>query len=210
MRTWVPSLASLSGLRILCCHELWCRSQAWLRSHFAVAVVRPAAVADSTSILGTSICHKCGPKKTKRPKKTKPQIGTFGHLGGLVLLMWRFSFSGGGHLFCLSLHFCLGFSLTCHPLLLFCSFILSFSISDSLPVPLSFLVCFSPSFSVFLYLFLLFSWFMLFFLLHTCTSQLSPPLLSPCGCPLAPPRLPHPSLLSSQFYPEWSRLLLWA
>ena len=27
MRLWVPSLASLSGLRIRCCSELWCRSQ---------------------------------------------------------------------------------------------------------------------------------------------------------------------------------------
>ena len=26
MRTWVPSLASLSGLRIWLCRELWCRS----------------------------------------------------------------------------------------------------------------------------------------------------------------------------------------
>ena len=27
----VPSLALLSGLRILHCHELWCRSQLWCR-----------------------------------------------------------------------------------------------------------------------------------------------------------------------------------
>ena len=25
MRMWVQSLASVSGLRIWCCHELWCR-----------------------------------------------------------------------------------------------------------------------------------------------------------------------------------------
>ena len=31
-------LASLSGLRIRHCHELWCRSQMWLGSHVAVAV----------------------------------------------------------------------------------------------------------------------------------------------------------------------------
>ena len=35
----VQSLASLSGLRIWRCRELWCRSQTWLRSHIAVAVV---------------------------------------------------------------------------------------------------------------------------------------------------------------------------
>ena len=32
-------LASLSGLRIQCCRELWCRSQTRLRSCVAVAVV---------------------------------------------------------------------------------------------------------------------------------------------------------------------------
>ena len=34
----VRSLALLSGLRIHCCGELWCRSQMWLWSHVAVAV----------------------------------------------------------------------------------------------------------------------------------------------------------------------------
>ena len=32
-------LASLSGSWILCCHELWCRSQMWLRSQVAIAMV---------------------------------------------------------------------------------------------------------------------------------------------------------------------------
>ena len=36
MRFW--SLASLSGWRIWCCQELWCRSQKWPTSHVAVAV----------------------------------------------------------------------------------------------------------------------------------------------------------------------------
>jgi len=39
MRTWVQSLVSLSGLRILCCHELQGRLQMWLGSRFVVAVV---------------------------------------------------------------------------------------------------------------------------------------------------------------------------
>ena len=38
MRMQVPSLASLSGLRIWHCHELWCRSQMRLGSGVAVAV----------------------------------------------------------------------------------------------------------------------------------------------------------------------------
>ena len=39
VRLWVLSLALLSGLRIWRCCELWCRSQTWLRSGVAVAVV---------------------------------------------------------------------------------------------------------------------------------------------------------------------------
>ena len=39
MRMRVPSLARLSGLRIHCFCELWCRSQMWLGSDVAVAVV---------------------------------------------------------------------------------------------------------------------------------------------------------------------------
>ena len=39
MRMWVQALASLSGLRIQCCHRLWCRSQMGLGSGVAVAVV---------------------------------------------------------------------------------------------------------------------------------------------------------------------------
>ena len=35
----VRSLASLSGLRIQCCHELGCRSKMWLGSGIAVAVL---------------------------------------------------------------------------------------------------------------------------------------------------------------------------
>ena len=40
MRMWVPCPASLSGLRILHCCELWCGSQTWLGSHVAMAVVQ--------------------------------------------------------------------------------------------------------------------------------------------------------------------------
>ena len=38
MRFWIPSLVSLSGLRIQHCCELWCSSQTWLRSDVAVAL----------------------------------------------------------------------------------------------------------------------------------------------------------------------------
>ena len=39
MRLQVRSLAFFRGLRIWCCHELWCRLQTWLGSGIAVAMV---------------------------------------------------------------------------------------------------------------------------------------------------------------------------
>ena len=70
MRTWVRSMVSFSGLRILHCHELQCRLQKRLRSYVAVAVVQGGSYSsDSTPSLGTSICsYVCGPKKTKKRK----------------------------------------------------------------------------------------------------------------------------------------------
>ena len=61
MRLPVWSLASLSGLRIRCCCELWCRSKTWLRSWVSAG----SCSSDSTPSLGTSICLGCGPKKKK-------------------------------------------------------------------------------------------------------------------------------------------------
>ena len=69
-RIW--SLASLSGLRIQRCHEPWCRLQTWLGSHIAVAVVQARSYSsDQTPILGTSICFRYSPKRTKKEKKKK-------------------------------------------------------------------------------------------------------------------------------------------
>ena len=71
----VQFLALLSGLRIWCCHELWCRSQTLLRSRVAVALVQAKGYSsDSTTSLGTYIYHGCGPKKTKKKKKTLTNI----------------------------------------------------------------------------------------------------------------------------------------
>ena len=70
MRMRVQSLASLSGLRIRHCHELWCRPQTWLGSHVAVAVAQAVSYSSNwTPILGTSICRGCGPNKSKDKKK---------------------------------------------------------------------------------------------------------------------------------------------
>ena len=72
MRMQVPSLASLSRLRIQCCYELWCRSQMQLRSPVAVAVaVASSCSSDSTPGLGTSICCRCSPKIVKKKSFTK-------------------------------------------------------------------------------------------------------------------------------------------
>ena len=61
---------SISGLRIQCSPELWCRWQMRLRSGVAVAVaVGGSCSSNSTPNLGTSICSWCGPKKTKAKKK---------------------------------------------------------------------------------------------------------------------------------------------
>ena len=72
MRMQVPSLASLSALRIWHCHELWCMSQTQLRSHVAVAVVQAGSCSSNlTPSLGTSICCGYGPKKKKKKKEKK-------------------------------------------------------------------------------------------------------------------------------------------
>ena len=65
-RMRIPSLTSLSGLRIWHCCGLWCMLQTWLGSCVAVAVVWAGSCSsDSTPSLGTSICRGCGPKKKK-------------------------------------------------------------------------------------------------------------------------------------------------
>ena len=70
MRTQVQSLALLSGLRIQHCCELWCGLQMRLGSCIAVAVASAGGYSSSwTSSLGTSICCRCDPKKTKKKKK---------------------------------------------------------------------------------------------------------------------------------------------
>ena len=74
MRTRVRSPVSLSGLRIPCCRELWCRSQTRLRSGVVVAVAVAKAgscSSDSTLSLETSKCRGSGPKKTPKNQKNK-------------------------------------------------------------------------------------------------------------------------------------------
>ena len=78
MRLWVQYLASLSGLRIQRCYELWCRLQTWLRSGVAVALAKAGSCScKQTPSQGTSVCCGCGPKKTKDKKKKKKAITFF-------------------------------------------------------------------------------------------------------------------------------------
>ena len=79
----IPGLDAINGLRIQCCHELRCRLQTWFRSYVAVAIAQASSYSsDLTPSLGTSICHRCGPKKTNQQKKYILLKGT---------KLWRFS-----------------------------------------------------------------------------------------------------------------------
>ena len=76
MRLRVRSLASLSGLRIWCCHELWCRSKTWLLSCIAVAVgwqllapIRPLAWEPPYAV--SAALEKTKKKKKMLISKTK-------------------------------------------------------------------------------------------------------------------------------------------
>ena len=71
MRMQVRSLASFSGSGTWHYSELLCRSQTWLGSWVAMAVAQAAGSyrSDLTPSLGTSICHRCSPKKKKRQEE---------------------------------------------------------------------------------------------------------------------------------------------
>ena len=59
MRTQVRSLASISGLRIRHCGELWCRSKTWLGSDVALAVVSASSYSSNlTPNLGVALKKK--------------------------------------------------------------------------------------------------------------------------------------------------------
>ena len=74
MRTWVPSPALLSRLRIQHCCEVWHRSQTHLRFQVAVAVASAGGYSSNcTPSLGTSVCHRSGLKMAKRQKKKQKQ-----------------------------------------------------------------------------------------------------------------------------------------
>ena len=87
----VQSLASLGGLRIQCCRELWCRSQTWLSSGVAMVVVQAGSCSsDSSPSLGTSIATGVALKRQKNKTKQKKTPAWFrsvigSSLGGAVV-----------------------------------------------------------------------------------------------------------------------------
>ena len=83
-RTQLRSQPSFSGLRIQHCHELWCRSQMWLRSGVAVAVaVAGSCPSNLTPSLWISICHGCSLKRQGEKK-------TILHLKKKKCWLWLF------------------------------------------------------------------------------------------------------------------------
>ena len=69
-RLHVRSLASLSGLRICRCHELWCRSQTQLKSCVAMAVAQ-ASGCSSNSTPTSELSYAAGAALKSKSKKKK-------------------------------------------------------------------------------------------------------------------------------------------
>ena len=87
IRSRVRSLALLGGLRIWHCRELWYRLQLQLRFRVAVAVEKASSYSSNwTPSLGTCICRRCCPKKTKDKKKKSICLQQLGSL-------WRRGFN---------------------------------------------------------------------------------------------------------------------
>ena len=83
-------LALLSGLRIQRSHKLWCRLQTQHRSCVAVAVVQASGCSsDSIPSLGTSICHRCGPKKQTNKQMNKKSKYFMIQCGSIWMTMLR-------------------------------------------------------------------------------------------------------------------------
>ena len=88
----VPAREKAIGLKESSCHELWCRSQRWIRSGVAVAVAQASSCSsDSTLSLGTTICHECSTKidqKKRASEREKESRSLVIRLAGV----WRNSF----------------------------------------------------------------------------------------------------------------------
>ena len=76
VRLWVHSLALLSGLRIWCCHELWCRSHTCSEPTLLWLWCRPAAVAPIRPLAWEQPLHASDAalEKDKKAKRQKIYI----------------------------------------------------------------------------------------------------------------------------------------
>ena len=91
MRMRVRSLASLSGLRIRHCPELWCRAQMQLGSAVTMASAWAGGYnSNLTPNLGTSVGHMCGPKKPKINKKERKEGRKKLQVEGVSCPSWSF------------------------------------------------------------------------------------------------------------------------
>ena len=80
-------LALLSGLRIWHCSDIWCRSQTWLGSSIAVAVVQVHSCSSYLiPSLETSICPMCGPKKQNKKRTINAIVILFRQLKELIVV----------------------------------------------------------------------------------------------------------------------------
>ena len=99
MRMQVWSLASISGVRIWRCRELWCWSQMWLGSHVlwpwcrqaATAWIRPLAW-ESPYAVGRDIKWSQKRKEKKRKEKKRNQWDFCHEAPDLVCPRWFFVF----------------------------------------------------------------------------------------------------------------------
>ena len=73
----VRSLALLSGLRIWCCHELWCGSQRQFGSTLLWLWCRPAAAALIQPVWELPYAIKAAQKRREKKKKRKKRITTY-------------------------------------------------------------------------------------------------------------------------------------
>ena len=90
MRTWVQSLALVSGLRIQHCRELWCRSQAWLGPGIAVAAAQANSYSSIlTPSLGTSKCKIRQKKKERKKKRTDIWLEMAPRIPTAYVKLWR-------------------------------------------------------------------------------------------------------------------------
>ena len=83
------SLALLSVLRIWRCHRLWCRSQMWLRSDVAVALVQAGSCSSNSSPYAVVVAIR-RKKRKKEKKKQLPEVPVLEQQKWILLGTMRF------------------------------------------------------------------------------------------------------------------------